>query len=115
MFMILGAAVFLFLTGSAILGVVMFFIVSGLIVARTCRRAGLIMMLSGVIGAALGVITLVVLNWLLGPSDTPAKTWMVFGAAGYGWAALVSGGLVALIALLRQPNSWIERRKHGNA
>ena len=115
MFMILGAAMFLVLMGSAVLGVVMLLIASGLAVTRVWRRAGLIMVSAGAIGAALGLLALLVLNWLLGPTDTPVETWMVFGAAGFGWAALMSGIVTALIALLRQPNSWSERRKHSNA
>ncbi|MBX3666053.1 MAG: hypothetical protein KF834_10250 [Burkholderiales bacterium] len=114
MFMILGTAIFLVLMGSAVLGAVMLLISLGLTLTRTWWRAGLIIFGAGVIGAALGVMALVILSWLLGLLDTPAETWIMFSAAGFGWASLVSGSVLVLIAMLRQSNSWVERRRHSN-
>jgi hypothetical protein len=115
MFMILGAVAFLLLIGSAVLGVVMLLIVFGLIVTRTWRRAGVVILCAGVIGSVLGLSALFVLNRVTGNAQTPVETWILFAAGGFGWAALVSTGVVALTVLLRQPNRWVERRRNANA
>ena len=105
----------LLLLVSAMMGVLMLLTASGLIMTRTWRHAGLIMLGAGIVGATLSLATLLALNWSLGTALTPVETRVIFTAAGFGWTALVTIVAIALIALLRQPNRWVERRRSLNA
>ncbi|MGZ5120343.1 MAG: hypothetical protein ACXWCK_30080 [Burkholderiales bacterium] len=116
MFMLLGVAVFIVLIGSAVLGFVMLVTASALIVTRTWRRAGLRMLGAGGIGASCGIGVLLIVNaFSSGNSPIPLETWLMFAAGGFGWFALICAVVAALIALLRQPNRWVERRRNANA
>jgi hypothetical protein len=112
MFMILGALAFVALIGSAALGVAMLLAAFTFLITRTWRFAGAIMLCGGAVGAGAGWFSLVVMDWLL---EASAADWPLFVAAGFGWAAMLSAVMYALIALLRQPNRWVERRRKSPA
>jgi hypothetical protein len=114
MFMILGAVFLIALLGSALLGVVTLLAAVVLIMNRALRRVGTIILCSGLVGAALGLLALFMLHWALN-TESPAEMWLLFGAAGFGWAALFSAIVLVLIAWLRQPTRWVERKRNANA
>jgi hypothetical protein len=114
MFMILGAAVFMILIGSAAVGILMLLLTAGLIASRTWRRTGVIALSAGLGGAGLAALALVGLNWLTENSSIPLNTWLVVLAAGFGWAALLSLVVFILVTWLRQPARWVERKRNAN-
>ena len=114
MFMVLGLVAFLVLTGSAVLGGLMLIATTLLALSRKWRTAGLIGLFAGLAGAAISALGLATLLWLMG-SHAPIQTWLLFVAAGFGWLALGAIGLYVLMVLLKQPNSWVERKRNANA
>jgi hypothetical protein len=115
MFMILGAAVFMILIGSAALGIIMLLLIAGLIASRTWRRTGVIALCVGVGGAALAALALVGFSWITENRSIPLDTWLVVSAAGFGWAGLLSLVVVIFVTWLRQPARWVERKRNANA
>jgi hypothetical protein len=112
--MVLGAAVFLILVGSAALGALMLAGAFALLMRRKWRRAGAVVLCAGCAGATLGSLALLALIWLMQGSQTPAEAWLLFASSGFGWAGLLALGLFFLIPLLRQPNRWADRRRNAD-
>jgi hypothetical protein len=65
------------------------------------------------VGTVIGLLILFALTWLLGDTHAPTESWVLFGAAGFGWATSISAALITRVEFLRQPNSWVERKRKG--
>jgi hypothetical protein len=115
MFMVLGPLLFLALIGSALLGVAMLLVAVGLWVRPAWRKWGAVMLCVGLGGGVLGSLALFTLKWPMGNVQTPPETWVLFTAAGFGWASLLAAAALALLESLRLPNRWADRRKNLRA
>jgi hypothetical protein len=114
MLMVLGLGVFLVLTGSAVLGMLMLIAGTAMAASRKWRPVGVIALCAGCCGALLALLGLLVLTLLL-DGQTGTEIWLLFAASGFGWAALISFGLYGLANLLQQPGRWIDRKRNANA
>jgi hypothetical protein len=114
--MILGTLAFLALVASACLGVAVLFAGVALTLTRTWRRLGLLTLGGGTFGALLGVVVLLVLEALLSVSSrSPLAVWLTFGAAGFGWGGMLSGGAFVAVLLLGRPTRWADRQRGAQA
>jgi hypothetical protein len=114
--MILGTLAFLALVVSACLGLLMLVVSVALTFLKNWRSLGGLIFGGGVFGALFGTLALVVLEALLSPSSrSPLLVWLVFGAAGFGWGGLLSGGAFLAIRILGQPTRWADRQRGANA
>jgi hypothetical protein len=114
--MILGMLGFFVLVGSAFLGVAM--LIAGLALAWTqsWRRVGVLVLCAGAFGALLGVLVLLGLEALLGTaSQSSIEARLLFGAAGFGWAGLLSLVAFLMVILFGRPTRWADRRRGANA
>jgi hypothetical protein len=113
--MFLGTLAFLSLLGSAFLGGVV--LVAGLVLAvtKTWRRAGLLALAAGLLGALPGVGILLALEFLLGVAHSPLGVWLLFAAAGFGWLGLLSLAMFVAVVVFGRPTRWADRRREANA
>ena len=96
----LGALAFVALVGSAFLGAVMLVVGIVLSVTKVWRQFGVLILCAGALGSSIGALVLLGLEALLNAaSQSPLEVWLLFGAAGFGWAGLLSAGAIAAIAL----------------
>ena len=112
--MFLGTLAFLALLGSAFLGALV--LVAGLILAvtKTWRRAGVLALVAGLLGAVLGACLLFALEFLLDVGHSPIGVWFLFEAAGFGWLGLFSLGAFVGIVVLGRPTRWADRHREAN-
>ena len=103
-----GMLILLALIGSAFLGAVMLVAGLALLLTRTWRRAGVLVLGAGTLGALIGVI-------LPAANHTPVAMWLLFGAAGFGWAGLVSLAAFVIVVVLGQPTRWADHRRGAGA
>jgi hypothetical protein len=115
MLMASSLAFLLALVASACLGLVMLLTGTRLAVSLRMRNWGLAILGGGLVGAALGSVVLALLSWIVSSTWSSAELWILFGAAGFGWAALLVAAMLVLLAWLRMPNRWIDRRRNANA
>jgi ABC-type phosphate transport system permease subunit len=114
--MILGTLAFLALVASACLGILMLVASVVLIFFKNWRSLSGLIFCGGIFGALLGALALVVLEALLSVSfRSPLGVWLAFGAAGFGWGGLLSGGAFLAIRILGQPTRWADRQRGANA
>jgi hypothetical protein len=114
--MILGTLAFLALVASACLGILMLVAGVVLIFFKNWRSLSGSIFGGGIFGALLGVLALVVLEALFSISHrSPLEVWLAFGAAGFGWGGLLSGGAFLAIRILGQPTRWADRQRGANA
>jgi hypothetical protein len=86
-----------------------------LAVSLRLRNWGLLILGGGLVGAALGSVVLALLSWIVSSTWSSVELWILFGAAGFGWAAFLVAGVLVLVAWLRMPNRWIDRRRNASA
>jgi hypothetical protein len=114
--MILGTLAFLALVASACLGILMLIAGVALTFFKKWRSLGALIFGGGIFGALLGALALAVIEALLSVSShSPLGVWLAFGAAGFGWSGLLSGGALLAIRVLGQPTRWADRQRGANA
>ena len=111
MFMVLGAALFVALVASSVLGLIMLLTGAGLVFSSRWRGWGSAILGGGVLGAGLSCVGIAVINWLFSSGPIPSEVWLLFCAAGFGWGGLAAGGALVLLAWLKLPNRWSDRRR----
>jgi hypothetical protein len=111
--MVLG---FLALAASALLGSVMLIAGLALALTRTWRSAGMLVLSAGVLGAALAVLALLAIRLVLAASSPAGlEAWILFGAAGFGWAGFLALAAFAVLFLFGRPTRWADRRRGADA
>src|SRR5207237_670833 len=95
----------------AALGALMLLVGALASLRQTWRKRALAVLAAGLIGAALTCLGLRIVTWVFSGGQPPPGVWLLFGAAGFGWASLMSAGLIAFLPWFRVPNRWIDRRK----
>jgi len=107
---------FLALAASALLGALMLIAGFALVLTRTWRLAGMLVLSAGALGAVLAVLALLVIRLLLGSSSPLGlEAWILFGAAGFGWAGFFSLAAFAILFLFGRPTRWADRRRGADA
>ena len=112
--MLLGLG-FLALAASALLGALILIAGFVLVLTRTWRLAGMLVLCAGVLGAVLGVLALFVIRLLLGSSPASLEAWLLFGAAGFGLAGFCALAAFTIVFLLGRPTRWADRRRGAHA
>lgn len=111
--MLLG---FLALAASAFLGAVVLIAGLALLVTRTWRRAGGLVLCAGALGAVLGVLALLAVRLLLAPTPPAGlEAWLLFGAAGFGLAGFFALAAFTVVFLFGRPTRWADRRRGAHA
>jgi hypothetical protein len=100
---------------AAVLGVVMFVVVCALCVKPRLRRLGLAMIGWGLAGSAFSfaLFALLVINSEHSREPIFSQVGAMFVAAGFGVVCAVRGTTFLGARILRLPNRWADRRRHG--
>jgi hypothetical protein len=99
------------LVASALLGAAMLIAGFALVLTRTWRSAGMLVLGAGALGASLSVLALFVVRLLLGSSPAGFEAWLLFGAAGFGLAGFFALAAFTVVFLFGRPTRWADRRK----